>query len=187
MEWFDSLDSLLKVYWLIAGVASLIFIIQMILTFVGMDASDGLSADFDGDFDADGPFQFFSLRNLVNFLLGFGWGGVCFYNSFESKIVVGVLAILVGALFVLFFFFLMKQLMKLGKDNTFRIDSTVDKYADVYLAIPAEKSGKGKIQISVNGAYHEIDAMTEGEKIPTGAKAKVVKIIDSQTVLVIKL
>ena len=42
------------------------------MTFVGANASDGLTADFDGDFsDADAPFQLFSLRNLINFFIGF--------------------------------------------------------------------------------------------------------------------
>jgi hypothetical protein len=187
MEWFNGLDLFLKSYWIIAGIASLIFIIQMALTFIGMDTSDGLQADFSGDVDADGPFQFFSLRNLVNFFLGFGWGGVCFYNTFTAKIWVTVFAFLTGILFVLLFFVIIKQFMKLEKDNTFQLPDTLGKIADVYLAVPEAKSGKGKIQISVKGAFHEIDAITEEERIPTGSKAKVVEIIDSQTVLVIKL
>lgn len=184
MEWFNSLDPTLRVYWVIAGVASLIFVIQMVMTFVGMDAHDGLSTDFDGDMDASGPFQFFSLRNLVNFFLGFGWGGVCFYDSFSSKWLVAALAFLTGLVFLGLFFVIIKQILKLTKDNTFQLIDTLDKTADVYLFIPAAKSGKGKIQISVKGAFHEIDAITEGEKIPTGAKAKVIDIVDSQTVLV---
>ena len=69
-------------------------------------------------------------------------------------------------------------------DKTFKITDTIGKTADVYLVIPAERKGKGKIQVSVGGAYHEIDAMTEGERIPTGAKARIESIIDTQTVLV---
>ena len=187
MEWFNSLDVFLKAYWIIAGVASLIFAIQMILTFVGIDTDDGLSADFDGDMDIDGPFQFFSLRNLIHFFLGFGWGGVCFYDTFTSKAWVTVFALLTGVLFVLLFFIIVKQIMKLNKDNSFQISDTLEKAADVYLTIPEGKSGKGKIQISVKGAFHELNAMTEGEKIPTGGKVKVSEIIDNQTVLVIKL
>lgn len=187
MEWFNSLDTFLKTYWIIAGVTSLIFIIQTIITFMGMDGSDGLDADFNGDVHVEGPFQLFSIRNLVNFFLGFGWGGICFYNTFSSKIWVSVFAFLTGVLFVVLFFFIIKQFLKLGKDNTFQINDTVGKTADVYLAIPEVKSGKGKIQISVKGAFHEIDAMTEGERIPTGGKAQVVNIIDSQTVLVVKI
>jgi hypothetical protein len=187
MEWFNGLDLFLKSYWIIAGIASVIFIIQMILTFTGVDASDGLHADFSGDMDTDGPFQFFSLRNLINFFLGFGWGGVCFYNTFSSKIWVTVCAFLTGMLFVLLFFILIKQFMKLERDYSFQISDTAGKTADVYLTIPENNSGKGKIQISVKGAFHEIDAITEGEKISTGSKIKVAGIIDNQTVIVTKL
>ena len=191
MEWFNSLDTFLKTYWIIAGVASLIFIIQTIMTFIGLEASASLDADFNADFNGDthfeGPFQLFSIRNLVNFFLGFGWGGLCFYNTFSSKIWVSFFAFLTGIIFVFLFFFIIKQFLKLGKDNTFQIKDTLEKAADVYLAIPEAKSGKGKIQISVKGAFHEIDAMTEGERIPTGGKAQVTNIIDNQTVLVIKL
>ncbi|MDR1865164.1 MAG: serine protease [Bacteroidales bacterium] len=187
MEWLNDSDPLLKAYWIIAGVSSLIFVVQMIMTFVGMDASDGLNADFNGDMHADGPFQFFSIRNLVNFFLGFGWGGVCFYHTFSSPLWIGICAFLTGAAFVLLFFFLIKFFLKLEKDNTFKIGNTLNQTADVYLTVPPEKTGKGKIQISVRGSVHEIDAMTPDEKIPTGAKARVVGIIDQQTVLVTKI
>jgi uncharacterized membrane protein (Fun14 family) len=187
MEWFYNLDVLLKVYWIIAGITSLIFVIQMIMTFAGIDSSDGLSADFDGDIDGDSPFQFFSLRNLINFLLGYGWGGICCYDTFASKVWVNIFAFLTGFLFLLLFFLIIKQILKLNQDNTFQIKDALGNVADVYLTIPGEKSGKGKIQISVKGAFHEIDALTEGEKISTGDKVKVTKIIDNQTVLVTKL
>ncbi len=187
MEWFNSLDPLLKVYWVIAGVSSLFFIVQMIMTFIGLEASDGLNADFDTHADASGPFQLFSLRNLVNFFIGFGWGGVCFYNTFDSKVWVGIFSLLTGLVFVGLFFIIIKQFLKLSKDNTFKITDTVGNTADVYLGIPGEKQGKGKIQISVKGAFHEIDAMTAGDRIPTGGKAKVTEVIDNQTVLVINI
>ena len=186
MEWFNSLDVFLKTYWIIAGAASLIFIIQTIMTFIGLGDADGFDSDLDGNSHFEGPFQLFSIRNLVNFFLGFGWGGVCFYDMFPKGLVI-ILALLTGIVFVFIFFFIIKQFLKLGKDNTFRIQNTLEKAADVYLTIPEAKSGKGKIQISVKGAFHEIDAMTEGERIPTGGKAQVVSIIDNQTVLVIKL
>jgi microcompartment protein CcmL/EutN len=82
---------------------------------------------------------------------------------------------------------LIKVILKLNKDNTFNIKETLDKTADVYLPIPAEKSGSGKIQISVKGSVHEIDAITAGEKISVGSKVKVLEIIDNQTVLITKI
>ena len=69
MEYFNSLDQMLQVFWYIALGSSLIFIIQAIMTFIGMDATEGLDADFDSDFvGGDSEFQLFSFRNFVNFL-----------------------------------------------------------------------------------------------------------------------
>ncbi len=184
MEWFNSLEPMLKAYWAIALITSLIFIIQTIMTFLGVDSSDGLDADFNGDMHSDGPFQLFSLRNLINFFLGYGWAGVCFYDTISSIFWLNAVAILIGLAFVGLFFFIIMQITKLSSDKTFKITDTIGKTADVYLVIPGERKGKGKIQVSVGGAYHEIAAMTDGEKIPTGGKAVVESLIDTQTVLV---
>jgi hypothetical protein len=189
MEWFNSLDPVLKTYWIIAGIASVVFVLQTVMTFVGLD-SESADADFDsdsGEVHADASYPFFSVRSLVNFFLGVGWGGVCFYETFSSKWLISVAAVLTGVVLVLIFMLVYKQMMLLKRDNSFQIGETVGKTADVYLAIPGEKSGKGKIQISVRGAYHEIDAQTEGERIPTGDIVRVEQVIDSQTVIVVKI
>jgi len=185
INWFNSFDPTLKIYWVMAMVASIIFVIQTIMSLVGGDVFDDI--DFDADGDSGDVSHFFSVRNLVNFLLGAGWGGVCFYSTISSKALLAFVAVLSGIIFVLIFFGLVKILLKLSKDNTFRLDETLYKNADVYIPIPANRSGKGKIQISVRGSFHEIDAITTGEKIPTGAKVRVVEIIDNQAVLVEKI
>ena len=72
---------------------------------------------------------------------------------------------------------LIKQILKLSEDNSFKIEETLHKTADVYLTIPEKKSGKGKIQISVKGSVHELDAMTQQlERIPSGSVVKVVAV-----------
>ena len=188
MEFFNEMEPLLRTFWYIALPASLIFIIQTIMTFIGMDAHDGVDADFNSDLSgADAPFQLFSLRNMVNFLLGLGWGGICFYSFIDNKIVLSVVAFLVGASFVAIFFLAIKQIQKLAEDNSFKISDTLYQTATVYLAIPASKTGRGKIQISVKGSFKEIDAMTEGEKIETGASVKIQKIEGSNLVFVNKI
>jgi len=185
IECFNTLEPALRIYWTIAIAASIIFVIQAIVSLIGGDVFD--DAGFDTDGDAGGVSHFFSLRNLVNFLLGAGWGGVCFYGMIASKALLIFVALLCGVIFVLIFFGLVNILLKLQKDNTFRLAETLDKIAGVYLPIPANKSGKGKIQISVRGSFHEIDAITAGEKIVTGAKVRVLEIVDSQTVFVEKI
>ncbi|MCL1867652.1 MAG: serine protease, partial [Paludibacter sp.] len=131
-----------------------------------------------------GVSHFFSIRNLVNFMLGTGWSGICFYKTIPSKLLLMFVAIFCGIFFLFIFFFLVKILLKLSKDNTFHLNETLDKIADVYLFIPANESGKGKIQISVRGSVHEIDALTKGERISTDEKVRVIQIIGNQAILV---
>ena len=155
------------------------------MTFVGADASDGVDADFDSNLDGtDAPFQLFSLRNLINFLLGFSWTGISFYTTISSPALLIGVALFVGLVFLLVFFLIIKQVQKLGEDNSFKLTNTINKSAEVYLTIPGQKSGKGKVMISVNGAFHELQAMTENDAIPTGAVVKVVKIINEDILIV---
>lgn len=185
MEILENLDTLLKTFWFVAIPTSLIFIIQTVMTFMGTDSSDGLQPDFDGDLNgADAPFQLFSLRNLINFLLGFSWTGISFYTTISNKPLLIVLSLVVGVLFVYLFFIIIRQVQKLAEDNSFKIANTLNKTAEVYLTIPENKKGKGKIMISVNGAFHELEAMTENDKIQSGAVVKVVRIENDNILIV---
>jgi preprotein translocase subunit YajC len=156
------------------------------MTLVGADAAEGVSAEFDGNLDGvDTPFQLFSLRNLINFLLGFSWTGISFYTSISNKFLLIGLSFSVGAFFLYLFFLIIRQMQKLAEDNSFKITNTLNKTAEVYLSIPAHKSGKGKVMISVKGSFHELDAMSEGEKIPTGAAVRIVKI-ENDSILIVE-
>lgn len=188
MDGFNSLDLELKVYWFIAIPASLIFLIQTVMTFIGADATDGLDADFDGDVHAtDQPFQLFSFRNLINFLLGFSWTGISFYSTISNRGFLILLSLAVGLLFLFLFFVIIRQIRKLAEDNSFQFANTLHKTAEVYLTIPENKSGKGKVLVSVNGSFHELEAMTNGEKIASGSAVKVVSIENNSILIVEKI
>jgi membrane protein implicated in regulation of membrane protease activity len=183
-SWFEGLETLQQVFWGCAIAGSLFFVIQAVLTLIGMDSSD-VDVDIpDGDTLDFGGLSLFSIRNLVNFLVGFGWGGVSFYSSVSSPLLLVLIATAAGALFVLMFFFIYKQTKKLEANGAFDIKDCEGKVADVYLRIPAAGQGRGKIQISVNGSVHEIDAMSNGEAIGTGKKVRVVEICDGSSVIV---
>ena len=188
MDFLLNLDPFLRAYWYVAIPVSVIFLIQTVMTFVGVDANDGTSADFDSDLTGtDTPFQLFSFRNLINFLLGFSWTGISLYGTISNVLVLLVISVFVGILFVLLFFFIIKQVLRLSEDNTFNVSKVLNKTAEVYLTIPEAKTGKGKILISVGGSVHELDAMTENEKIPSGAAVKVIKIENNDIIIVQKI
>lgn len=174
-EFFTSMDGVQQFYWYIAIGASVIFIIQTIMTFVGADSDGGMDADFDGNLDGgDAPFQLFSLRNLVNFLLGFGWTGASLYGVITNNIILGIAAFVVGTIFIAIFFILMRALMKLSEDNSFKVEETIGKTADVYMNIPASKKGRGKVFVSVKGSTHELPAITTGNiDLKSGSLVKI--------------
>lgn len=187
MDFLNELEPVLRMFWYIAIPASLIFLIQAVMTFVGADSTDGLEADFSGNLDdVAAPFQLFSFRNLINFLLGFSWAGIAFYSVVTNHFVLISLAVFIGIIFIGIFFLIIVQIRKLAEDNSFRIMDTIGLTCTAYTPIPAAKSGTGKVQISVRGAYHELDAITENqEPIPSGSLVRV-KSVDSGTHLVVE-
>lgn len=186
-EFLENLSSLHQGFWYIALAASLFFLIQTVLTFIGGDASDGHSGGFGNDLNFDTPLELFSLRNLINFLLGFGWSGVAFYKTIGSQTLLILISVLVGVGFVVLFFFLISQIMKLTEDNTFKVNDLIGHTGEVYLTIPEKMQGKGKILISLNGSNHELQAMTESEeKLPSGIAVRVIYISD-KTLIVAKI
>lgn len=189
IEFFNSLEPLQKFFWTIACCASLVFIIQTIMTFIGLGTDADVDAGpMDGSVDSmeDGALSgVFSFRNLINFLLGYGWAGVLLFDDIEKRWLLQLLAIAVGVLFVLAFVFMFRQVMKLSHDGSFKMSETIGLKADVYLRIPAARSGRGKVQISVKGSVHEIDAVTDNDaEIPTGGQVEIVEVLGDDLLLV---
>lgn len=186
---YNELSTMMQIFWGCAIVSSLIFAVQFLLTLFGLDHSDidadiDFNTDTDHDLGAGGSLNLFSIKNLIGFLVGFGWAGVCFSSSISSPFWLTVVATLVGAIFVATFIFIYKQTRKLDQDGTFKIEECLGKTATVYLRIPGAENGKGKIQISINGSVLELDALTDDDDIPSGQNVKVTEIINNSTVKV---
>ncbi|MCQ2223077.1 MAG: serine protease [Bacteroidaceae bacterium] len=191
-DWYNSLDPALRIYWGVAIFASVIFVIQTVMSFVGIgDMDTDASVDVDPSPDAmddAGAMHLLSIRNIVYFLLGVGWTGVSLWNTIDNRIVLALIAVAVGCLFVAIFLFLFRQMMKLQHNGAFDINDAVGKTVDVYLRIPAAGQGMGKVQVSFNGSIQELDARTDSSAmIPSGAKVRVIDVIDRSVLIVAPL
>jgi hypothetical protein len=89
--------------------------------------------------DVELPFEIFTLRNLINFLLGFSWT-VQFHLSIENGI--DYYLRYSWTIIRCHFLFLIKQILKLSENNSFKIESTL--HGPSHLTIPEAKSGKEK-------------------------------------------
>lgn len=168
------------VYTLCAAVGGAILSLQMVMMLIGVDG--------DADFDADGDFEaggdglgLISIRGVASFLTFFGlvgWYGQDQGWSTTQSTLAGMGA---GALMMLLVAFIMTQYRKLHAEGNLDPANAVGKSASVYLKIPGNNSGRGKITVSIQERTHEYQALTKGPEIPTGAEVRVTRQVTENT------
>ena len=190
--WWAALSPIMKILWGVTLTASLIFIIQSILTFVGADADTNFDTDVDMSMDGsdlsniEGGSNLYTFRNFVNFILGFGWSAILLQDSITSVPVLILVSVLVGAALVTAVMYLFKWLSSMQQIGNIDINTAAKGCeGTVYLTIPAARAGEGKVQISIAGAVREYNAVTESDStLKTGTPIRVVDVINNNTVLV---
>ena len=189
--WWADLSPVMKLLWGVTLTATLVFIIQTVMTFLGADADGDFDVDVDTSMDGadlsniEGGSNLYTFRNFVNFFLGFGWTAILLQNSVKSTGLRIVLAVLVGVALVVAVMYLFKWLSSMQQSGNINVyKAAVGCQGTCYLRIPAERSGEGKVQITIQGAVREYDAVTDGDEIKTGTSVKVLEVIDANTLLV---
>lgn len=198
-EWWAALSPIMKVLWCVTLTASLIFLIQTIATFLGADAggdfdtgfdADGLDADgMDSDIDlGHGGMNLYTFRNLINFLLGFGWTAILLQPQMKSPALLVLVSVVVGVVLVFLVMLLFKWLAGMQQSGNINIyQSAVGCQGKVYLTIPGERAGEGKVQITIDNSVREYTALTDSDTLKTGTPIKVVEVINDSTLLVEEL
>jgi membrane protein implicated in regulation of membrane protease activity len=190
--WWAELSLVMKILWGVTLTASLVFIIQSVLTFIGADADSNFDVDVDTSMDGadlsniDGGSNLYTFRNFVNFILGFGWSAILLQESVPSVPLRIILSVLIGMGLVAAVMYLFKWLSGMQQSGNINLQrSAAGCEGKVYLTIPECRSGSGKVQITINGAVREYDAVTESDTpLKTGSSIRVVDAIDANTLLV---
>lgn len=209
-ELWNDLTTFEQIFWYIAIPFSVILLIQLVLTFVGMgggsaDIGDTPSdiPDMDVDADSDGVFnhddtlhagdaspQFgiFTIRNFIAFFTIFGWAGIAGNRADLSTAWVIILATILGVLAMLIISALFYFISKLADSGgALEIRNAINKIGTVYLPIHAKSGNIGKIQVMVQDSLHELKALTkEDEDLSTGTVVKVVGLASDNVLIVEK-
>ncbi|MBQ6074297.1 MAG: NfeD family protein [Bacteroidales bacterium] len=192
-SWWLSLSLAMKILWGVTLAASLIFLIQSIMTFIGADAGDGgIDTDFDTGFDSqvadatvEGGTNLYTFRNFVNFILGFGWSAILLQEKITSVPLLLIVSVIIGVALVTVVMYLFKWLSGMQQSGNINIyKSAVGCNGTVYLTIPGERSGEGKVQISINNSVREYDAVTDSDALKTGTPIRVTEVLNANTVVV---
>ncbi len=201
--WWSEVPTFEKIFWYFAVPFSVVFILQLIMTFIGMgDAevdTDGFDLDdFDvDDFDVDdtdlfegdsatGVFQFFTVRNFIAFFTVFGWTGITMSRAGASPFATLLVAVIAGTMIMFVVAAMFYFMMRLTEQGNMDIKYAVGLTGKVYIPIPAEGNGLGKIHITFQGAFRELDAVSLDELLPTGTLVRVIDTMDSNVLVVEK-
>ncbi len=186
-EWWNAFTGIERFFLTVAIPFSLLTLILLVMEMVGMGGDhDHDAGGFDGG-DAGGFYDhlnFFSVRNMIYFLMMFGWVGLaCTKGGFPVILVIpfGIIAGLVTSLIIAWIFYVLSKFTETGN---VQLSNALGKIGNVYLSIPGKREGKGAVQVAVQGILQELDAITDGDKLSSGTSIQVVDVLSNNTVVV---
>ena len=186
IAWWETLDTVQRVFALIAIPSTLIMIIQTVLLTLGL-IGDG-DADLvgvDDDLGDDG-LTLFSVRGIVAMLAVTGWTAIAFIESGLNQVAAVLIAIVLGILTLVGMAYFMKAVYRLQASGNIDVGNAVGKVAKVYIPIAADAKKTGKVTMTLQEKYCEFDAITTShENLPTGSYVRVTAV-DGANVLVVE-
>lgn len=187
-EWWQLLNPAQHVFWVIALTFSAFFVIMFGLSLLGLHTDSDASVDADHgsshDFSLDKDFSAFSIRSIIAFFTFFGWTGVYLLSQGRGIAFTTALSALAGGVAMFVVAYMIYKFAQMEKSGTVDVLNALESMGEVYLSIPQNLEGTGKIHIVVDGSLHEYDAETKGHALETGSQVKVIEILDNDVLLV---
>lgn len=189
--WWGDLSSVEQIFWAISIVFSILFLIQFVFSLIGLDFDAEADADIHTDvaghdYSLDADFTLLSVRSIIAFFTFFGWTGIMALNQGVTVWLAFGFASFAGLLAMGLVAYLIFLFSRLSQEGNIDINKALHEKGEVYLTIPANKNGTGKIHLKIDGAFREMEAVTSGDTLPTGTKIKVTQIINDNLLQVEK-
>ncbi len=200
--WWNDLSLMKQIFYLIAIPSTAILIIQSVMTLVGLgdngdsdivDHADGhdvvdVASDTLHDVAHSGldGFRFFTLRGIIAFLTVFGWSGVAFSDTL-SFIITMVIATAAGIVAMTLVGLAFWGILKLQSRGNLDFRFSIGLSGEVYLTVPPERTGSGKVNVTLQERLIEADAVTdEPTRLITGTRVRVTGILGNNVLVVCK-
>ncbi len=183
-----------QIFALIAIPSTLVLVVQTLLLLFGVGGddidADGVDltgngvADTPGDGGADGM-VLFSIRGIMAMAAVGGWSGLVMYEAGIALPVTIILALAFGFMALVLIAWLMKISENLQSSGNIVLGYAIGKVGTVYIPIPENMKGSGKINITIQERFLEVDAVTNAErKLNTGESVRVVATDENGMVVV---
>jgi membrane protein implicated in regulation of membrane protease activity len=207
LDWWNGVGELkygilIQILYCVAIPSTFLIILQTIMMFVGGGHDTDLGGDIGGHSDtsghsADGSHSthhgmsdfgvasLFTLQGISSFLCMFGWTGALLLSSGVFPFLALPIAVIVGFFTMYGIAQFIRYSAKLTQDGTFNTDSLLGSRATVYMNIPPQGRGHGKVTIQTSERELEYDAVTEkDEALIRDTQVKVVNILGGDVLVV---
>ena len=187
VNWWNGLIGLEEFFAVIAIPSTIILFLQTILSIFSF-GGDGDIDIHDGDTLAeisDASLRMFTVRGFIAFFSVFGWSGLV---MLKNQLPVGIsimLAIIFGLFSMAFVAYAFMLFMKLQSNGALNVNNAIGTSGTVYISIPENRKGKGKISALVSGRLTEFDAVTDEDLQISSQKEVTVVAITGENTLVV--
>ena len=205
IDWWNGMPLIQQLFALIAIPATVVLVIQTILLFFGFgqdqDSSGSMPDTAPGDMNdvpgvygddvvdtfgqesldvhdstAEAGLRLLTVRGLVAFFAVGGWAGVVMIDLGLHPALAGLVALIAGLSALVLVAWIIKMMLSLQDSGNLDIKNAIGLIGNVYLRIPGNRQGSGKITVILQGRSIELDAVTDDPNgIATGRQARVVE------------
>ncbi|MGF6907159.1 NfeD family protein [Fusobacterium sp. PH5-44] len=187
-EFYANASNFVQMIIILALSSTFLIVLQVIMLLVGLETDDigdigemqSLS-DMEGDTISDvAGMKLVTLRGVIIFIAAGSWMYLILYSNGISHVISLIAGAIAGVLGMYLFAYAMKKILEIQEEGNVKIDNSVGKHGIVYLKIPANRNGNGKINVLVQERLSEFDAQTDDDKdIVTGSEVEIVGILNN--------
>lgn len=164
-----------------AALGAVVLVLQLLLGLIGGDTE----LDHGGHATLGEGLDLLSVRSLSAGIAFFGVAGAGAATAgWPSLLALGA-ALVVGGVATVGVAYLMRAMRRLEVDGSERIENALGQTATVYLRIPGNRGGPGKILVPMQGRTVEYQAVTAGDELPSGSVVVVRDIVGPDMVEVV--
>lgn len=172
-----------------AGLGGSVLVCQFLAGVMGLtgdhDVDHGTDTDTDHDHDHSGNWFLgvMTFRSVTAAVAFFGLGGLSarYYELPTPAVISAATFAAIVSLFLVAW--VMRMFQNLRHDGTARLSNALNATGTVYLRIPANKTGAGKVTLTIQNRTVECEAMTQyPQDLPTGSTVRVVDILGPTSV-----
>lgn len=196
MQWWEGLSAFQQVMFVLATSATVVMIIFLILMIFGSGGGESFDSDVDVDSDVDSfndePLTSFSglriltVRGVLAFLSVGAWT-IYGFSGVVHPLLASLFGIIAGAVASFLMAVAFRASMKLESEGNLEYKNAIGKTGNVYIRIPAKRQGTGKVTLTFQERFVEVDAITDEETdLLTGTIVEVIGMENETTILVKK-